>query len=246
MAAAKVLALVSVIVLSACLANAAPIEATLSQQIAGNKWADPTYYEFAAINEAGGYQVGDKLFTNFSLTVTSGNTGNPPTPSAIGVKAVKVDWDNTGQWEYGLLFTGPWSVVAPALVDIVIQFKVTVTDQTSWIVDNTLAMEGAAAGDGLAGVHEKVEDSAGNLLTDPLKYVWAQSGATHLRDHREFGGMYQELWISKDVQVNGGLTGNASLSLVYQTFSQVPEPATMGLLGLGGLLVALRRRRRAL
>ena len=65
--------------------------------------------------------------------------------------------------------------------------------------------------------------------------------------HQTFTGPLSTVYVSKDIQVNGGTSqqGSAAISAVYQTFSQVPEPATLALLALGfGGMTVLRRRRK--
>jgi hypothetical protein len=39
--------------------------------------------------------------------------------------------------------------------------------------------------------------------------------------------------VSKDISVTGGTTGSARLSVVQDTFSEVPEPGTLVLFGAG-------------
>jgi hypothetical protein len=58
----------------------------------------------------------------------------------------------------------------------------------------------------------------------------------------------QELWVEKDVTVTGGANANgfAGISIINQTFSQVPEPSTVLLVGLGLLgMVAVNRKRKS-
>jgi hypothetical protein len=57
-----------------------------------------------------------------------------------------------------------------------------------------------------------------------------------------------KLWVQKDIIATGGGAANgfASISIIDQTFSQVPEPSTVMLVGLGLLgLVAMRRKHKS-
>ena len=65
-----------------------------------------------------------------------------------------------------------------------------------------------------------------------------------LYDHEEFEPL-RTIWVVKDIAIaGGGPRGFATLSEFGQSFSQIPEPATMGVLALGGILLGIRRRRR--
>ena len=57
-------------------------------------------------------------------------------------------------------------------------------------------------------------------------------------DYAEFAPV-KEIWIfSKDISIIGGTSGSVHLSGLFQFYSQIiPEPATLLLLGLGGLII---------
>ena len=70
-----------------------------------------------------------------------------------------------------------------------------------------------------------------------------------MTDYRDFyvdGNAVQlkEIWVRKDITLLGGGAGEyelTHLSEFTQTFAQIPEPASMGMLG-SGIIVAMLRR----
>ncbi len=196
-----------------------------------------------------GFRVEDKVFSDWFFTDASQNGGFAPTPAGIKVVGVYLDLDGNGQLdptidEIGLCFTGGWSAFANQIADTVIGFKVT-ADDPFFLVDNTLKMIAFGTdGTGMASISENVyaDDNFSELIG--YKFVYDHEGGTKHEDHLDYYRPYKEIWVIKDVLVNGTGNGEAHISHFCNTFSQVPEPMTLALLGIGGIGVLLRRRRK--
>jgi len=208
----------------------------------------PASYTLTEVNNAGGIRVFDKLFTSFYVDRTASAGAVAPGLGEISVRGVNVNGD------YGLIFSGLWQAGYGQIADSAITFKVTVPEGYL-IKDNGLKLlaYGAVWGGGVS-ITENVY--AGDPSTSPSianKYVYytrngdnTSSGIGIVEDHKDFTPL-SEIWVVKDVGAAGGLNQNqlgyATISQFQQTFSQIPEPATLALLAVGGLLVLRRRNR---
>jgi hypothetical protein len=197
--------------------------------------------------------VEDKIFSNFEWAIAGSN--NMVLPDLTGIKVWGVVVSYGDRVEYGLKIDPSLGAGTNQVADVLFEFDLAVSPNAPdmYIVDNTLTMQNVGqSGNGKVQISEAVTavvDGVNQMVFDLPKYVYLQEDAADLVDHKEFDGMFKEIHVTKDILVAGtGLENStepssAHLSLFWNTFSQVPEPATMSLLGLGGL-VALRRRRR--
>lgn len=210
----------------------------------------PNGLTLAEINQAGGLIVLDKLFDQFVVTATQTVGAASPDINAIAVRGVAVGG------EIGLDFFGGWTAFGFQILDTTIKFRVSIlpdyVQQGYRIVDNSLVILASGAADtGQAAITEDVYSVDPDQVLNPTpyllanKYVFRNAYANKLYDHVEFGQGLTEIWIIKDVIVSGGnsLAGSASLSSFRQTFSQIPEPATLALLALGVAVIFGPRRR---
>ncbi|MCK4625528.1 MAG: PEP-CTERM sorting domain-containing protein [Phycisphaerae bacterium] len=220
---------------------------------------NPVAYTIEEVNAAGGIQVGDKLFSDWRVTDTESVNAIAPNASEIVVTGIQIGGD------YGLRFNSGWSAPAGQLADSTIKFKVSIVEpwlSERWLIkDNALWITAFGVSNntdaGAVSVSENV------YAFDPDVHGWSQPIANKfvyykddddniLYDEKDFVDdmgvpvALTEIWVIKDVIAYGGVgtVGTAHISEFFQTFSQVPEPATMALLGLGGIGVLLRRRRR--
>jgi len=201
---------------------------------------------------AGGIQVGDKVFDLFSVD-NSFPTGDGPGLDDIRVYGVQING------ELGLRFIGGWSAVRGEELDTVIGFRVTAN--SPWLIsDNSLGMDNFdARNGGLVSITENVfaAEPRPAFGGGPAPFLasksvfYANRAEKNLLDHEEYSDEYRpvafpQVWVTKDITVKGGSCegGFAGLSQFYQTFSQIPEPASMALLALGGLMVLARKNRR--
>jgi hypothetical protein len=196
--------------------------------------------------------IGDKLFANFGFqyTDTSGNMGDYLNASDLVLSAL------SNQVGFGVSIQVPLVSVGPVIKDLTLMFSAQVTNSNNLISDLHLDFTGSASGNGIAAVDESVYTNGfgtGNLANLSLTLTSAGyvplSGQTNVT----FIPPESKIWIDKDVFVSGNPDdlpdGNppsdfASISIIDQTFSQIPEPSTMALLGVGmaGLLIVRRRK----
>jgi hypothetical protein len=183
-------------------------------------------------------QVGDKVFGNFffSYSDTDGLTSDDLTRSNVTLTTL------SNIIGFGLQFSQPLLAIGPVSKDIEFQYTATVADPTNLISDIHLSITGSAGNGGLGTVGEQV--FTGGFSGTSVGQIQASipgvsTAATNIVPP------VSEVWVQKDVIVTGGSAANgfASISVIDQTFSQVPEPSTVLLVGLGLLgVVGLRHR----
>jgi hypothetical protein len=185
--------------------------------------------------------VGDKVFSDFFI---SGDI------SANQVTVTPIE-DSFG---YGISFSGGFVAVGlgDETEDMVLGYTVAVvTNSPNLISDVHLRFNGSSVGLGsggwgLASVTEQVFGA--NLALVDQMAVFAFSSANQTTNQLEntllINPPRPKLVIHKDVLLRAS-GGFATISIIDQTFSQIPEPSTLGLvsLGLTGLYLLLRRFR---
>lgn len=188
-----------------------------------------------------GIVQGDKLFTNFSFIVTGIGTYNAD-PNTILVEGT-----TSQSGEFGLIFTG--APTAPMIfagtnsfVDVLLGFDVIVLDPNKWIHDLSLGFDASAPLDGHAQVVETALDlDAPAVIGQAQVDVPVPPNSTF--KHIDLApGIHKKVHIVKDIVAIGGARESATITTITQTFSQLPEPTTIGLLGIGSLFLLRRRR----
>jgi hypothetical protein len=152
--------------------------------------------------------------------------------------------------DYGLRFLLSWGAIFNQTVNADISFKISVLPgyDANYIKDVSMYLTGVSAtGSGGVFVGETVWDApfpGGNIIASLSCAKQANDGGAYLVDYAEFAHR-KEIWIrSKDILISGGTSeiGTAHLSEVYQFYSQVPEPATLVLLGTAGVWIFTRKK----
>lgn len=196
---------------------------------------------------AGGLVVGDKLFSGFEVV---GISNGVPAPTSSTVLVQGGLNDATG--DYGLKFALAWSAGIEQLIKANINFKVDILPgYDPWFIeDATLWMSTASAnGTGLVQATENIFDSdfIGNCLTSMAVSSQENDYGAYLLDMSDFmlDGepiAVKEIWVRTGITVQGGAAGAAGLHEIFMLYSQIPEPTTIVLLGLGALALIRKRK----
>jgi hypothetical protein len=190
--------------------------------------------------DGGSIQVGDKLFDDFSYS----STGDMPPADRVNV-APFVDLDGN----FGIQITGAFRDEPDApgpnfASDAVIQYSVWVTDPNPQIQINDVHLYGQmdATGDGSVLITESYSNTSPGFLS----VYYERNGATvngQLSDWMDLPNTVRHLRVKKNISANA-LTGVAAVTIIEQTFSQIPEPSTAMLTLLVGACFCGSRRRR--
>jgi hypothetical protein len=194
--------------------------------------------------QGGSLIFGDKEISEFTLSGIADGGALLPNPATMTVQGGQ----DSITGDYGLKFNFSWNAGPGQTVNASLDFKVSIRDgyDNYFIKDVNLDITGASAnGTGVVNVGEDIRDEFNNPLVLLSCSAWQDSPAAYLKDYAEFAPL-KVIWIhSKDVSITGGTSGSAHISEFYQYYSQVPEPATVVLLGTASIWVFTRKKRAA-
>jgi PEP-CTERM motif len=192
------------------------------------------------IASGGTITSGDKIFSNFSYQVTGSDM---PTTANINVLPVIVA-GNFGLTFQGLFHANPGNGVSTALI----AYTVSVTGGAPIITDVHLDGDPQVnGGDGHASITGTVNETVNHtVVATPLLSIFENvtSGLQTFRynDLRFTNGLFSSLDIQNLISASAnGVNTIAQITHFEQTFSQVPEPSTVGLILVGLGLLARRR-----
>lgn len=185
--------------------------------------------------------VGDKVFSNFFIDVNDVDLG------LISVRGVQ----DVDSGDYGLRFNEfSWFVSSNESITVELSFKVSILPDPEYedffMKDIWLYLTGAGiAGTGSIIAGENVWDDFPS--DDPVAQLSCHmfDGDTKLVDSAEFAPL-KEIYIqTKYIHLNGGSSGIAYFDEFFQFYgqTQIPEPATIMLLGTAGIWVFTRKNK---
>jgi len=190
---------------------------------------------------------GDKKLSE--IDVFGFGTGGAIDPNADSVLVQGGQDSVTGN--YGLWFQLSWIAFSGQNINATLNFRLSVLPgyDNYFIKDIEMDITGSSAtGTGGVNVGETVWDApfpGGNIIASLSCSKQADDGGAYLVDYAEFAPL-KEIWIfSKDISITGGTNGSAHLSGLFQFYSQIPEPATLVLLGTAGIWIFTRKKRSA-
>ena len=237
-------ALVGMIILSAVSAHAAIINAEPGDQ----------FNLATLIENDDAIIIGDKKFDMWDYVRADVSTNNMPEASAITIIATIIDGN------LGVTIQGGFGDIPGDnfLSDASLFYRVMVTDDNKWISDAHLGGNLDIVGDPDATAMISVTedffiDDDGELgaQVGQMSITAAQANGEKILDLDAwifFDQLHKSLKVRKDIIAfaSEGVTFPIA-SLIDQTFSQVPEPATITLIVMAGVTIcwAGRRRRRS-
>jgi len=177
------------------------------------------------------FTVGGIEFSNF-VTVGTAYGALPVNGESIAISS-ELEGDIVA-----LRFNGGWSANSGEWVDTTVDFMA-VSSQD--IAGNALTLTSYGAyGSGTASITENVTDFQNNSVADKM-VIWSSSNQITV-DTASYPAGTTEILIHKDIYAGGGVgtDGSAHISGFSQGFL-VPEPITLALLGLGGLVIRRKR-----
>ena len=184
--------------------------------------------------------IGDKLFDDFFYSA-GGTTTNLLPAGAITLSALS---NSVG---FGLSFGAPFNTTNNVLKDFIIKYSVTVTNAPFLISDIHMTYNGTIISGGYNSVTETAFDAAG-FGVNVLGQIDVHNPPPQLQASLVFAQAQAKIFVEKDILLGGSNPGDSSsISIINQTFSQIPEPSSimLAITGLAGLWLVRRFSRKA-